>query len=84
METLKNFLTGLAAVILTLILLGLIFLTWPLLVGLSSVVLFLAAFAGFVILVFYIIVLIGYLTRTFVFRKDAKDAGDTGAHETQS
>lgn len=62
METVKNFLTGLLVIMLALIILALIFLTWPLLIGLSSMVLSLVAAVLFIIFIFYVITLVGYLT----------------------
>ncbi len=70
METLKNFLTGLLVCIVSLILFGLIFITWPVLLGLGSLLLSIAAGIVFIMLVFYAIVLIGYLVRSILFKKD--------------
>lgn len=69
MDTLKNFFVGLVIVILSFILLGLTFLTWPILVGISSILLSILAFILFLVLIFYVIVLLGHLARS-VFRKE--------------
>ncbi|MFC1576328.1 hypothetical protein ACFL3J_01510 [Candidatus Omnitrophota bacterium] len=63
METLKNFLVGSVITILGLILVGLGFFLWPLLVGITSFVLFVGVIILSFILVFYIVVLIGHLVR---------------------
>lgn len=63
METLKNFITGLAIAVVAFIILALGFLLWPLVVGLGSLVLFIAIVVVGVVLAFYIIVLIGYIAR---------------------
>jgi len=69
METLKNFLIGLLVCIVSLILFGLIFITWPILLGLGSLLLSIAAGIVFIILIFYAVVLIGYLVRSILFKK---------------
>ena len=63
METLKNFTTGfvIAIIALTLLLAGI--LLWPLILGMTSIALFVAIIVVAVILAFYIIVLIGYIVR---------------------
>ncbi len=68
MDTLKNFFIGLIIVIFSLILMGLVFITWPILIGISSVILTVIAAVLFVILIFYIIVLIGYAARQLMRR----------------
>ena len=72
METLKNFFTGFLVIFVSLILFGIILLAWPLLVGLSSLILSIIAAIAFVVLIFYIIVLIGHLVRSIVFGKSEK------------
>ncbi|MFH1552915.1 MAG: hypothetical protein ABID83_04690 [Candidatus Omnitrophota bacterium] len=66
METLKNFFIGLVVIILSLIIFGLVFATWPLLIGISSVLLSIVAAALFVVLIFYVIVLVGHITRQLI------------------
>ncbi|MFH1878659.1 MAG: hypothetical protein ABH883_07635 [Candidatus Omnitrophota bacterium] len=68
METLKNFLAGVAVTVMSLIIIGVTFLTWPILIGISSILLSIIAFVLFFILVFYIIVLIGHIARKIVSR----------------
>ena len=63
MNTLKNFFIGLVVIILSLIIFGLVALTWPILIGISSLFLSILAAVLFVLLIFYIIVLIGHITR---------------------
>ncbi|MFH1664962.1 MAG: hypothetical protein ABIA77_02325 [Candidatus Omnitrophota bacterium] len=63
MNTFKDFLVGLLVIILSLIILGIVFLTWPLLVGISSILLMILAVILFFVLIFYVIALIGYITR---------------------
>ena len=72
MDTIKNFLTGVLVVVFSFILLGVVLLIWPLLIGLSSIILTILAAIAFILLIFYITVLIGYLVRSFVFRKSEK------------
>ena len=63
METLKNFLTGIIITVIAFVILALGFFLWPLMIGLGSLVLFIAIIVVGVILGFYIIVLIGYIVR---------------------
>ncbi|MFH1837483.1 MAG: hypothetical protein ABH862_05170 [Candidatus Omnitrophota bacterium] len=63
MDTLKNFFIGIVVIILSLIILGFVALTWPILLGISSVILSILAFVLFVTLIFYVIVLVGHVTR---------------------
>jgi len=63
METLKNFAVGLFVALGAFIVLGLAFLLWPILVGVGSILLFIAVIVLAVILGLYIIVLIGYVVR---------------------
>ncbi len=69
METIKNFLTGLVVVIMSLLLLGLVLLTWPILIGIGSLVLSVVAAVLFVILLFYVVVLVGHLTRHILSKR---------------
>jgi hypothetical protein len=69
METIKNFLTGLVVIIMSLLLLGLVFLTWPILIGIGSLVLSIVAAVLFVILLFYVVVLVGHLTRYIISKR---------------
>ncbi len=73
METLKNFLIGVIVVVLSLILLPIVLVTWPFLIGISSIALSILGAILFVVLVFYIIVLIGYATRQLVSRNKNND-----------
>ena len=68
MDTLKNFFIGLIIVIVSLIILGLIMLTWPILIGISSILLSILAFVLFLTFIFYIVVLIGHSARN-LFQK---------------
>ncbi len=63
METLKNFVVGLFVALAAFILLGLFFFLWPLLVGIGSILLFIAVIVLAIILGFCIIILIGYVVR---------------------
>jgi hypothetical protein len=69
METIKNFLTGLVVVVMSLLLLGLVLLTWPILIGIGSLVLSIVAAVLFVILLFYVVVLVGHLTRYIISKR---------------
>lgn len=69
MDTLKNFFVGVAVIILSLIIFGLVMLTWPLLLGIGSIILSILAFALFLVLIFYVVVLIGHIVRK-VFQKE--------------
>ncbi len=70
METLKNFFTGIFVIILSLIILGIILVFWPLFIGISSILLSILAGILFIVLIFYIIVLVGYLTRALLKKRD--------------
>ena len=59
----KNFLTGLLVIILSLAIFVIISLTWPVIIGLGSLMLSFAAAVIFIVLVFYFIALIGYFVR---------------------
>jgi len=69
METIKNFLIGLLMVVLSFFIFIVALLTWPLIVGIGSALLSLLALVLFVVLVFYIIVLIGYLVRQVISKR---------------
>ncbi|MBD3425921.1 MAG: hypothetical protein GF409_01665 [Candidatus Omnitrophica bacterium] len=69
METLKNFFIGLFVILLSLIIIALVFLAWPVLIGISSFLLTVLAGILFVVLLFYIVVLVGHLTRQIITRK---------------
>jgi len=66
METLKNFLIGIAALFMSLIIIGIVLLTWPVLIGISSIVLSVVAAVLLIVLIFYVIVLVGYIVRQIV------------------
>ncbi len=69
METVKNFLIGLVVVVMALIIIGLFTLTWPVLLGITSLILSILAAILFVVLVFYIIVLVGHITCRIIRKK---------------
>jgi len=69
MDTLKNFLTGLVVIFLSLIIFGIILLTWPVIVGISSIVLSFIVAVLFLLLIFYIIVFVGYIVRELIKKK---------------
>lgn len=69
METVKNFLIGLVVVVMALIIIGLFTLTWPVLLGITSLILSILAVILFVVLVFYIIVLVGHITCRIIRKK---------------
>ena len=69
METLKNFFIGLFVIILSLIIIALVFFAWPILIGISSLLWTVVAAVLFVILLFYIVVLVGHLTRQLISKK---------------
>lgn len=69
METLKNFFIGLFVILLSLIIIALVFLAWPVLIGISSFLLTVLAGILFVVLLFYIVVLVGHLTRQIITKK---------------
>ncbi len=66
MEMLKSFFTGILVIIASFLLFGLILFTWPVLVGISSLVLSFLAIIFFIVAVFYIIALVGYIARQFL------------------
>ena len=63
MEIIKNFFVGIAITIVALVILAACFLLWPLLVGIGSVLFFMAAIFLAIVAAFYIVVLIGYVVR---------------------
>ncbi|MCK5451568.1 MAG: hypothetical protein KAI70_07370 [Candidatus Omnitrophica bacterium] len=63
METLKNFFIGVVVIVLSLIIFGIVVLTWPFLVGISSLILSVFAAVLFLVFIFYVIVLVGHLIR---------------------
>ena len=73
METIKNFFIGLVVFVTALILIGLFSFTWPVLLGITSMILSILAIILFVVLVFYIIVLVGHITRRIIQRKESKE-----------
>ena len=66
METLKNFFTGLLVIIMSLVIFVVIVFTWPILLGISSIILALLSAVLFVVLIFYIVVLVGHATRYLI------------------
>jgi len=72
METVKNFFMGLVVVVMALIIIGLFSFTWPVLLGITSLLLSILAVILFVILVFYIIVLVGHITRRIIQKKESE------------
>ena len=74
METIKNFFTGLLAVIFAMIIIALGFVLWPIMIGIGSIMLFIAVIVLAFALGFYIIVLIGYVVRNS-FKASAKKDG---------
>jgi len=69
METFKNFIVGCVALVVSLMIFGIIMLTWPVLVGISSFILTIAAAILFLVLIFYVIVLLGYIVREVIKKK---------------
>ena len=63
METLKNFMIGLFAATLLLMLLVLGSIFWPLILGIGSLLVFFLVLILSIVLVFYMIVLLGYVVR---------------------
>lgn len=63
METFKNFIIGVFVMAMALVVVFITFMAWPFLIGITSFVLFVAAAFLFLVLIFYVIVLIGHLTR---------------------
>ena len=72
METIKNFLVGIVIMVVVLVVVGLSFFLWPILVGLGSFLLFVTVIVLAILLGFYIILLIGYIVRKGIFRKSWK------------
>ena len=69
METVKNFLTGLLVIILFLIALVVVILAWPFILGIGSLLLSIIAGVLLIVLIFYIVVFVGYLARQFLKKK---------------
>ncbi|MFH1310296.1 MAG: hypothetical protein ABIH85_06440, partial [Candidatus Omnitrophota bacterium] len=63
METLKSFFIGFIVVVFSLIILSVVSFTWPLIVGISSILLSILVGILFFVLIFYVIVLVGQVTR---------------------
>lgn len=63
METLKNFLTGLLIAVLAFFIFASLFLLWPIVLGIGSLILSAVAIILAIILGFYIIVFIGHIAR---------------------
>jgi len=63
METLKNFVVGLLVALAASVILLLCFLLWPFILGMGSVLFFIAVVVLALIAGFYIVVLIGYVVR---------------------
>ena len=66
MNTFKNFIIGLVVLLAAAVIFAVIFLTWPMLIGISSFILSVIAAALFVVFLFYIVVFIGHLTRLLI------------------
>jgi len=69
METLKNFFIGFVVVVFSLIIISIVSFAWPLIIGISSVLLSLLAGIFFIVCVFYIVVIVGKLTRHLLRKK---------------
>ncbi|MGB2631225.1 MAG: hypothetical protein WBD24_03980 [Candidatus Omnitrophota bacterium] len=69
METVKNFFTGLLVIILFLIALVVVILAWPFILGIGSLLLSIIAGILLIVLIFYIVVFVGYLARQFLKKK---------------
>ena len=69
METLKNFSTGILVIFLGMIIIGLTLLFWPLIVGITSFILSVMAGLIFLIMIFYLIVLTGYISRQLLKKR---------------
>jgi len=63
METIKNFAVGIFVAIIALICLAAGFFLWPVIVGITSVLLFGLVIVLVITLLFYIVVLVGYVVR---------------------
>jgi len=66
METFKNFLLGLFVILLSLVIMVVVYFTWPFLIGITSIILSVIAGILFFVLIFYIIVLIGHIVRQLI------------------
>ena len=69
MNILRNFLVGLAVIIISPVLFVLVLITWRMIIGLSSFILVMLVAVLFFVLIFYVIVLIGYLVRLLFSKK---------------
>jgi hypothetical protein len=69
METIKNFFIGLIVIIAALIIGGILMLAWPLILGIGSALLSIAAVILLIVLIFYVISLVGHLTRQILKKK---------------
>ncbi|MFH1395395.1 MAG: hypothetical protein ABIH09_04480 [Candidatus Omnitrophota bacterium] len=69
MEILKNFFIGFVVIVFSLILLSIVSFTWPLIIGISSILLSILAGILFFVLIFYVVVLVGQVTRRLLRRK---------------
>ncbi len=69
METIKNFFIGLIVIIAALIIGGILMLAWPLILGIGSALLSIAAVILLIVLIFYVISLVGHLTRQILKRR---------------
>ena len=70
METFKNFIVGFFVAVLALIIMAFVIFLWPVMVGLGSLVLSITVAIAAVILLFYLIVFIGYVVRKGLERSD--------------
>ncbi len=75
MNTFKNFMIGLVAIVLAIPLILLAFISWPFIVGLSSFLLLAAAVILFLLFAFYGVVFIGFLIRN-IFKDKEKPSPD--------
>ncbi len=69
METLKNFFIGFVVVVFSLIIISIVSFAWPIIIGLSSILLSILAGIFFVVCIFYIIVVVGRVTRHLLTKK---------------
>jgi len=69
METVKNFAVGLFVTLIALVTLSLLFILWPFILGIGSVVVFIGAIILVIVFIFYVIVLIGYVVRKGIKKK---------------
>jgi len=69
MEILKNFFIGFIVVVFSIIIISIVSFAWPIVIGLSSILLSVLVGLFFVVCVFYIIVLVGKVTRHLLTKK---------------